>query len=164
MADKYRIVVELYSDSNPNLVERKIIEDKTIEPVNSIYDLGIRHTNQINLLQNIQQQVLNCQSKFLKDDIEFCPNCGSKVNKHGYDNCKFHSVFTDHEVKTQRLKCSKCNWKSTHSIKSLFGTSIHPDLAKIQSELGASHSYRESEKILNLQSAGKRPVNNHEVY
>jgi hypothetical protein len=162
MSDKYRVVVELYSDSNPDLVERKIIDDKSVEKVTSIYELGLRHTNQIELLQNIQQQVLNCQAKFLKEDIKFCPKCGSKVNKHGYDNCKFHSVFTDHVVKTQRLKCSKCSWKSTPSIKSLFGTSVHPDLAKIQSELGATHSYRESEKILGLQSAGKRPVNNHD--
>jgi hypothetical protein len=162
MSDKYRVVIELYSESNPDLVERKIIDDKKIGPVTNIYDLGLRHTAQIELLQNIQQQVLNCQSKFLREDIKFCPKCASKVNKHGYDNCKFHSVFTDHEVKTQRLKCSKCSWKSTPSIKSLFGTSIHPDLAKIQSELGANHSYRESQKILDLQSASQRPINNHD--
>jgi len=64
MSDKYRVVVELYSDSNPNLVERKIIDDKSVEKVTSIYELGLRHTNQIELLQNIQQQVLNCQAKF----------------------------------------------------------------------------------------------------
>jgi hypothetical protein len=27
MLDKYRVVVELYSDSNPNLVERKIVDE-----------------------------------------------------------------------------------------------------------------------------------------
>jgi hypothetical protein len=162
MSDKYRIVVELYSDSNPDLVERKILEDKEIKPVNNIYDLGLRHTEQISIVGNIQQEVLNCQSKFLREDIKFCPKCGSKVIKHGYDNSKFHSVFTDHVVKTQRLKCAKCPWKSTPSVKSLFGTSIHPDLAKIQSELGANHSYRESEKILDLQGANSRPVNNHD--
>ena len=31
MSDKYRVVVELYSDSNPDLVERKIIDDKSVE-------------------------------------------------------------------------------------------------------------------------------------
>ena len=67
MSDKYRVVVELYSDSNPNLVERKIIDDKSVERVTSIYELGLRHTNQIKLLQDIQQQVLNCQAKFLKN-------------------------------------------------------------------------------------------------
>ena len=33
MSDKYRVVVELYSDSNPDLVERKIIDDKSVEKV-----------------------------------------------------------------------------------------------------------------------------------
>ena len=50
MSDKYRVVVELYSDSNPDLVERKIIDDKSVERVTSIYELGLRHTNQIKLL------------------------------------------------------------------------------------------------------------------
>ena len=53
MSDKYRVVVELYSDSNPNLLERKIIDDKSVKKVTSIYELGLRHTNQIKLLQDI---------------------------------------------------------------------------------------------------------------
>lgn len=162
MSSKYRVVVELYSDSNPDVVERKVVDDKEIAPVKSIYELGLRHKEQINLLQKLQDVVLTSQTKYLKEDIKFCPKCGHKVCKQGYEKCNFHSVFTDHEVKTQRLQCGKCNWRSTPSIKSLFGTSIHPDLAKIQSELGGTHSYRESEKILDLQSASKRAINNHD--
>lgn len=162
MSDKYRVIVELYSESNPNVVERKVVDDRSITPVETIYDLGLRHKDQVNFLQKLQDTVLSSQAKYLKEDIKFCPKCGSKVCKQGYEKCNFHSVFTDHEVKTQRLQCGKCNWRSTPSIKSLFGTSIHPDLAKIQSELGATHSYRESEKILDLQSASKRSINNHD--
>lgn len=35
MTDKYKVVVKLYSDSNPDLVEREIVEKKEIEPVNT---------------------------------------------------------------------------------------------------------------------------------
>lgn len=162
MSNKYRVVIELYSDSNPDLIERKVVDEKNISSVKTIYDLGLRHKEQIGLLQKLQDTVLTSQIKYLKEDIEFCPKCGNKVCKQGYEKCNFHSVFTDHEVKTQRLQCGKCNWRSTPSIKSLFGTSIHPDLAKIQSELGGTHSYRESEKVLDLQSASKRAINNHD--
>lgn len=162
MSNKYRVIVELYSESNPSVVERKVVDEKNIEPVETIYDLGLRHKDQVRFLQNLQDVILSTQSKYLRENIKFCPKCGHKVNKQGYEKCNFHSVFTDHEVKTQRLQCGKCNWRSTPSIKSLFGTSIHPDLAKIQSELGATHSYRESEKILDLQSASKRAINNHD--
>lgn len=147
MYEKYRVVVELYTDSNPNIVERKVIEDRTVSPVETIYDLGLRHKDQIEFLQKLQDVVLGSQSKYLREDIKFCPKCGNQVYRQGYERSKFHSVFTDHEVKAQRLHCNKCNWRSTPSIKSLFGTSIHPDLAKIQSELGATHSYRKSEKM-----------------
>lgn len=162
MYEKYRVVVELYTDSNPNIVERKVIEDRTVSPVETIYDLGLRHKDQIEFLQKLQDVVLGSQSKYLREDIKFCPKCGNQVYRQGYERSKFHSVFTDHEVKAQRLHCNKCNWRSTPSIKSLFGTSIHPDLAKIQSELGATHSYRKSEKILDLHSASKRAINNHD--
>ena len=70
MSDKYRVVVELYSDSNPNLVERKIIDDKSVEQVTSIYELGLRHTNQIELLQNIQRII---DEKYIQN-IYMCKN------------------------------------------------------------------------------------------
>ena len=162
MSEKYRVVIEVYSSSSPNKVTRKVIDEKDIKPVESICDLGLRHKEQIDLLEKVQQQILNQQSKYLREDIDFCPKCGCKVIKRGHDASNFHAVFTDHKVKTQRLKCTKCTWKSIPSVKSLLGTSIHPDLAKIQAELGASHSYRDSEKILDLQSASKREINNHD--
>jgi len=47
-------------------------------------------------------------------------------------------------------------------MRSLFGTSMHPDLAKLQCEVGSEQTYRDAQTILNKQSAKPRKVNNHE--
>jgi hypothetical protein len=54
-----------------------------------------------------------------------------------------------------------CGWQSTPTTKSLFGTNIHPDLAKGQCEQGALYSYREAEKNLDKLNCQSRSVNNH---
>jgi len=43
----------------------------------------------------------------------------------------------------------------------LFGTNIHPDLAKLQCEQGALFSYREAEQNLEKLNCQRRSVNNH---
>ena len=48
------------------------------------------------------------------------------------------------------------------SIKSLFGTSIHPDLYKLQCELGAAFSFFKSECQLANLCQEKREINNHQ--
>jgi hypothetical protein len=54
----------------------------------------------------------------------------------------------DHKLRLQKHICSdaECRWQSSPSIKSLFGTNIHPDLAKLQCEQGALYSYSEAEQ------------------
>ena len=61
------------------------------------------------------------------------------------------------------FKCSNpdCHWQSTPSTTSVFGTSIHPDLAKLQCEQGALHSYRKAQSNLEKLTVHRRPVNNH---
>jgi hypothetical protein len=46
-------------------------------------------------------------------------------------------------------------------VKSHFGTSIHPDLYRLQCEQGALHTYRKAEDILSAMSNKKRSINNH---
>jgi hypothetical protein len=46
-------------------------------------------------------------------------------------------------------------------VTSLFGTSIHPDLAKLQCEQGALYSYREAENNLERMNCKPREINNH---
>ena len=75
----------------------------------------------------------------------------------------FHSVFTDHKVPVKRQKCcnKNCGWTNVPSISSLFHTNLHPDLAKLQTEMGCNHTYREAEKQMNLLSYYPRKINNH---
>lgn len=161
MPDHYRIIVERIS-SNKKKEEEILIEDMEVGPVDNIFGLGFRHDKQIELLQKLQDALLAMQTEYLCADIELCPRCGNKLSRQGFEKSDFHSVFTDHKVKTRRLKCNKCDWKSIRSIKSLFGTNIHPDLGKLQCEVGANHSYRAGQEIMNRKSAGKRRVNNHD--
>jgi len=85
-----------------------------------------------------------------------------KLNKTGHAKSNFHAVFTDHQVGIQKHKCRnpECDWQSTPTTTSVFGTSIHPDLAKLQCEQGALYSYRSSKQPGEL-TVRRRPVNNH---
>lgn len=56
---------------------------------------------------------------------------------------------------------SKCNWQSAPTTTLVFGTNIHPELAKLQCEQGALHSYREAEANLKKLNVHRRQVNNH---
>jgi protein-tyrosine-phosphatase len=71
-------------------------------------------------------------------------------------------VFTDHQVAVQQKRCLNCHWHHTPSIRSEFGTAMHPDLARLQCEIGAAHTYREAQKILDKKACHPRRVNNHE--
>ena len=72
-------------------------------------------------------------------------------------------MFSDHKLSRQRHRCCNpdCSWLSTPTIKSLFGTNIHPDLAKLQCEQGARYSYREAESNLEKLNCQPRSANNH---
>jgi hypothetical protein len=38
-------------------------------------------------------------------------------------------------------------------VQSLLGTSVHPDLARLQCELGAEHSYRDTQDIMDKKAS-----------
>ena len=109
---------------------------RNVTKPNHSIELGFRHSEQIELLRQIEQKLLNMQSIFLKDDLSACPKCSGKLYKSGYVKSDFHSVFTDHKVAISRQVCKVCKWTNTPSIRSLFGDASHPDLVKIQTELG----------------------------
>jgi len=70
-------------------------------------------------------------------------------------------VFTDHQVGIQKHKCRnpECDWQST-TTTSVFGTSIHPDLAKCNASK-ALYSYRQAQSNLEKLTVRRRSVNNH---
>jgi hypothetical protein len=92
-----------------------------------------------------------------------CPKCGQKLKKNGHRTSEFHAVFSDHEVRIQKHNCShpECNWQSLPTDTSVFGTNIHPDLAKLQCEQGARYSYREAQNNLEKINCKPRGINNH---
>ncbi len=156
-----RVIVETVNETG-EVKSHSVISIKSVTSPCSLADLGYRQTEQVEMLQHIQQALLDEQSCFLQEDSPRCPRCNNKITRNGYVKSNFHGVYTDHKVSTRKQICLKCKWKSIPSIDSLFGSAIHPDLARIQTEMGAKHSYRDAENILTLLSSKKRSINNHE--
>jgi hypothetical protein len=158
-----RIVVEKVVADSQEVVKRETIKAYAIRCPTSMLELGLRHSEQISLLEKVQNALLAEQSAVIDLSFTVCPNCGKKLKKNGSIESNFHAVFSDHKVRLQKHHCLNppCGWQRTPTTKSLFGTTIHPDLAKLQCEHGALYSYREAEKNLDKLNGHSRRVNNH---
>ena len=134
-----RIVVEKVAVSSPEVVQRDLITSSALRCPTAIGELGLRHTTQIALLEQVQNIILVEQSVLFNLGTHICPACGNPLKKNGYKTSKFHAVFSDHTVRIQKHSCSQPDygWHSTPTITSLFGTNIHPDLATLQCTQGA---------------------------
>lgn len=122
----------------------------------------------VTVVANVHARPLNegsfkSSKQLINTGYDCCPKCGQKLSKMGYAKSKFHAVFSDHKVGIQKHKCRnpECDWQSTPTTTSVFGTSVHPDLAKLQCEQGALYSYREAQSNLEKLTVHRRPVNNH---
>lgn len=158
-----RIIVEKVAIGSQEVVKRDTIKIYEIQRPESILELGLRHEEQISLLSKVQNALLAQQAVLIDTRTKVCPNCGQKLKKNGSKESDFHAVFSDHKLSVQKYRCSspECNWQNASTIKSLFGTNIHPDLAKLQCEQGALYSYREAEQNLEKLNCQPRSVNNH---
>ena len=88
-----RLVVEKIDLENKNeILSRDELSTITIKSPTTILELGLRHGEQIDLLQTLQDKVLSEQSVYMKTTLEICPDCGSKLYARGYHSSKFHSV------------------------------------------------------------------------
>lgn len=161
---EFRVIVEKVSVSSQKVVKRDTLKIYDIKPPESILDLGLRHEEQISLLSKIQSSLLSEQSILIDPGYDICPKCGYKVGKNGFKQSNFHAVFSDHQLRIQQHCCknSECNWNSGPTTTSVFGTDIHPDLAKLQCEQGALFSYREAASNLEKLNAQRRRINNHD--
>jgi hypothetical protein len=160
---EFRVVVEKVSVTSQEVVKRDTVKIYDITQPKSILDLGLRHAEQISLLSKIQNALLAEQSTLIDLGNDACPACGQKIKKNGFMLSQFHAVFSDHQLRIQKHRCnnSECNWQSTPTTTSVFGTDIHPDLAKLQSEQGALYSYREAQTNLEKLNTSRRSINNH---
>ena len=158
-----RIVVEKVAVGSQEVVKRDTIKRYGIQRPTSIVDLGLRHAEQISLLETIQSALLVEQAALLASGGKVCPECGQPLRKNGSQASDFHAVLSDHTLRLQRYCCSNpaCHWQSASTIQAIFGTNIHPDLAKLHCEQGALYSYREAERNLDTLNCQSRSVNNH---
>ena len=163
MEYELRIIVEKVAVSNQEVVKRDTLKIYDVKRPESILDLGLRHAEQISLLEKVQNAVLAEQSILIGSETKVCPKCQHSLKKNGHRTSEFHAVFSDHKVGIQKHSCShsECNWQSSPTVTSLFGTNIHPDLAKLQCEQGASYSYREAQNNLEKINCKPRGINNH---
>lgn len=155
---EYRVAMQ-YKNEQGRFINNDVIVSGKIQAPKEIIDLGLRHADQIAVLQRIQDSILNKQSEYLKENINYCPQCGNKLHKNGINKCSFNSVFTDHKLPVHRQLCGNCKWSSVPSINSLFGSHMHPDLIKIQCEEAIKQSYSKAKCSLNLKSCKNRKVN-----
>tara|TARA_B110000211_G_C14032467_1_gene532842 strand:+ start:222 stop:1550 length:1329 start_codon:yes stop_codon:yes gene_type:complete len=159
----YRVTFETYNKSHPNkiITKKEILSDAISKPSNCL-DFSMGLTNQINLIQNTQNNLLIEKVNLSNTDNEYCPHCIKKLHKYGTRTSWFYDALTDHQVKMPRFKCSKCKYEVPSTVKSLIGDRLSGDLKNIQSTLGANHSYREGEKIFELFCSKEREINNHD--
>lgn len=163
MEYELRIIAEKVLVSSQEVVKRDTIKIYNVERPESILDLGLRHAEQISLLEKVQNVVLAEQAVLFHSGNKVCPKCGQKLKKNGSRTSSFHAVFSDHQLKIQQHCCEnpECSWRSSPTVNSLFGTNIHPDLGKLQCEQGALYSYREAQKNLEKVNCQVRSINNH---
>ncbi|MEO1399969.1 MAG: ISKra4 family transposase [Cyanobacteria bacterium J06635_1] len=163
MEYELRVVVEKVEVSSQRVVKQDTLKVYDVQAPESILELGLRHEEQISLLEKVQNSILAEQSKLIDPGHDVCPKCGQKLSKLGFTKSSFHGVFSDHKVGIQKHKCrnSACDWQSSPTTTSVFGTSIHPDLAKLQCEQGSLYSYREAQLNLEKLTVHRRRVNNH---
>lgn len=165
MTKYYRLVFECY-DSVSELKEplnRATLISGVIEKPVDIFTCGFNHEQQISLIQFAQDALLKEQITLMDSESENCPNCpGNKLVKYGKRRSDYHDVLTDHKLTIGRKRCPQCYYEPGSTIKNILGDSMSGDLIRLQSELGASYTYRESERLFSTFSRVKRYINNHD--
>ena len=160
MAKYYQITFKSF-DEKPATSDDVIMEG-SVEAPSSILDFGIRHNEQMNLIFQAQSQILALQA----DQIQAphtCLDCGSNnIKKLGFKATMFFDLFSDHQVKMQRYTCGDCGATNCGTVVKALGGNMSGELAKIHSELGARHSYREVKVLLDIFSGKSRAINNHD--
>lgn len=158
MQIRTRLIAERYDIATGKVIDDKIIHDKAISEPKSIEQLGYTHAEQMEILQNSQDFMLQNQAELINPD-GICPKCGKKHHKRGRFISPFHAIFTDHKLTIQRRACV-CGWQSPYTVEGLYGSSLHPDLIKRQSLLGADYSFQKASDIMSCDSNKNRSINN----
>src|SRR5262245_27451488 len=84
MDDAIHIVVEKVAISSHEVIQRDTITSYDIQCPTSIGELGLCHTEQIALLEKVQNILLAEQALLLAPGMPSCPTCGNALKKNGY--------------------------------------------------------------------------------
>jgi hypothetical protein len=163
MSKTISIIMSILDEDDCEISSKAILKREIITP-SEISDLGLTQVDQQQLISRVQDTFINCQTKGLSAINDgACPECGSHLNSNGKKQSLYHGVYADSHVYMSKLDCSSpsCKWNHNPSVKSHFGDNISPELAKIQSELGATLSFRKAKNSLKLMSGKDRKINNH---
>lgn len=163
MSKKIEIIIRT-TDEHEELSDQKIFSQDII-PAIEIEDLGIQHSEQLEIIKKIQSIYIGDQvnSHMPYANTKTCPKCGSPLSKNGIEKSDFHDALIDVKIGLQKFKCSNecCPWNYNPTIYKIFGTQISPELKKLQATLGSQISYRKAKDTLNRISSVKRAINNH---
>ena len=164
MTKYYRVLFEEYDPTTTPTQPENIIFEGSVSRPKDFMDFGISHEDQIKVISNTQDMILKLQAGEMTSNHSSCPKCkDGDLKKHGFKTSSFHDVFSDHKVKIPRKRCNKCGFVESTSVTQFLGSSLSGELMKIQAEVGAKHSYRDSENLIALFSHQKRSINNHET-
>jgi len=163
MDKAFRIIYQAIDKANPEVVLRQetLLSGEITKPSNCL-DFSISHEEQINLIQNAVDNILVEKADLINKDARDCPDCHTHLTKLGKHLSTFNDIFTDHEVKMQRLRCSGCGYEAPSTVRTfLNGNTLSGQLAKLQAELGAKHTFRDCEDILTSFATRPRRITNH---
>ncbi len=160
MTSTIKITAEIF-DANAKRISIDEFPECEFSIPTTAAEIGLSRKDQLSTIADIQQSVLNAQAAFLSGTLEGCPQCHSSVIKNGTKLSSFDHVYSSHKVKFQKWKCSSrsCDWQENSSFMQKFNMKLSPELAKIQSELGAQLSYRKASSAITVLT-GKRKINN----
>ena len=165
MSKQYRIIFECYETSPKaqQVLSKTVMMEGLVEKPGDVFNFGFAHEEQVKLVYSCQDALLKEQITLIESLVEACPNCPDrKLVKYGKRRSDYHDVFTDHKLTIGRKRCPDCNYEPGSTIKTVLGHSMSADLVRLQTELGASHTYRESEQLFSIFSRSKRYINNHD--
>jgi len=163
MQKHYRIIFESFDVENPKEVTQTVINTGEIKIPVDLFDIGFSHAEQMVLIQKTQDALLKEQFTTRTGTIKYCPHCVNiKLVRDGQNKSNYYDIFTDHKITFTRKHCPACNYEVNATMKTIFGSELSVQLAKIQSELGSNYSYRDSELLFELFSQNHREINNHD--
>jgi hypothetical protein len=158
----FRIIFETYDVDDPHAtIDRSLILEDVISKPTNCFDFSLEHEKQIELIQISMDKIIAEKAKLINTDYTICPECGGKIKKYGANISTFHDIFTDHSVKIQRLSCAACQYEPPSTIRTLLNGVLSGALMKMQSELGATYTFRDCEELLQKFSTKSRSINNH---